>query len=75
MSSPVWWEAATNTNNGLENHLTYIYESLSINKIAVFATIKKLVIASTVYHCTFFKEIDSDESFHIPDDCQHDLIY
>ena len=35
----------------------------------------ELAIGSTIYSCTFFKEICADESFHIPEHYQHDLLY
>ena len=28
-----------------------------------------------VYGWMFFKEINCNESFHVPEDCQHDLLY
>ena len=31
----------------------------------------ELVMESTVYICTFFKEINSDGDFHVPKDNQH----
>ena len=35
----------------------------------------ELAIGSIVYNCIFFKEINSYGSFHVPEHCQHDLIY
>ena len=29
---------------------------------------------STVYCCTYFKETNKDESFHVPEICQHDFL-
>ena len=34
-----------------------------------------MVIGSTVYSCSFFKKINSDGSFHVSKDSQHDLLY
>ena len=28
----------------------------------------------TDYRCSFFKEINSDRSFHVSEDCQHNLL-
>ena len=36
---------------------------------------KELAIWSTVHGCNFFKEINSDGCFSVPQDCQHDLLY
>ena len=36
---------------------------------------KELAIGSIVYSCAFFKEINSDASFHVPEHCQCDLLY
>ena len=36
---------------------------------------EKLAIENTVHNCIFFKEINNDKSFHVPKDCQHDLLY
>ena len=36
---------------------------------------EELAIGNTIYSCTFFKEINSDGSFHVPEDFQHDLLY
>ena len=35
---------------------------------------KELAISS-IYSCTFFKEINRDGSFHTLEDCQYDLLY
>ena len=35
----------------------------------------EMPIGSTVYNCTFFKEINSDGSLHILTDNQHNLLY
>ena len=35
---------------------------------------KELAIENTVYNCTYFKEINCDESFHIPEHSQHDPL-
>ena len=35
----------------------------------------ELPIGSSVYRCSFFKEIDSHSSSHLPEDCQHDLFF
>ena len=35
----------------------------------------KLAIRSTAYICIFFLEIYCDGSFHVPQDCQYDLLY
>ena len=32
-------------------------------------------IASTICHKTVFEEIKSDRSYHVPEDCQYDLLY
>ena len=29
----------------------------------------------TVYRCNFSKDINMNKSFHVPDDCQDDLLY
>ena len=34
-----------------------------------------MVIESNVYSWTFLKAIKSDGSFHVPEDCQHCLLY
>ena len=34
-----------------------------------------MVIGSTIYSCTFLKEINSDGTFHIPEHYQYDLLY
>ena len=34
-----------------------------------------MVIESTVYSCTYFKEINSDGSFQVSEHCQYDLLY
>ena len=36
---------------------------------------KELAIGNTVYSLFFFKEISSHGSFHVPENCQHDLLY
>ena len=36
---------------------------------------KELAVGSTVYSCTLFKGINSEEFFHDPETCQHDLLY
>ena len=36
---------------------------------------KTLAIGNIVYICTFFKEINRNESFHIQENNQHDLLY
>ena len=36
---------------------------------------KRLAIRITIYSGTIFKEVNSDEFFHVPGDYQHDLLY
>ena len=36
---------------------------------------KKLAIGFTIYICSFYKDINNDGSFHVPEDYQHDLLY
>ena len=38
----------------------------SFNKLGEFL-LKVLTKEGTVYSCTFFKEIDNDESFYVPE--------
>ena len=45
----------------------------SINKVIFLP--KGSAIGSAVYSCTFFKEISSDDFFHVSEDCQHHLLY
>ena len=35
----------------------------------------ELAIGSTIYSYTFFKEINGNNSFHVPEDCQNDLYW
>ena len=37
--------------------------------------LKELAVGSIVYSDTFFKEINTHGSFHVSEDCQHDLLY
>ena len=34
-----------------------------------------MATGSTIYSCTFFKEIISGRSFYVPKHCQHNFIY
>ena len=36
---------------------------------------KELAIGSIPYSYPLFKDFNSDESFHVPNHCQHDLLY
>ena len=57
----------------------FIYKRVKINKQIIDKQVeilpKKLAIRSSVYSCTFSKKIISHGSFHVPEDCQHNLIY
>ena len=52
----------------------FTYMQRSLNKLGEILP-KKLAVGSTVNSCTFFKEINSDGSFYVPKDYQHDLLY
>ena len=32
-------------------------------------------MGSTIYSCTFINKINSENSFHVPENSQYDLIY
>ena len=49
-----------------------IYEGHFLNKVNFFHGVS---IGSTLCICTFFNEVNSDRSFHVPEDYQNDLLY
>ena len=52
----------------------YIYIMRIVHQIRRILP-KELVIGSIVYSYTFFKEINCDGFLHVPEDCQHGLLY
>ena len=65
-------------NKLMKDEMPNIFPSFCLHKIE--ASFKrqsileeKLAIASTVYSCTFFNEINCVGSFHVTEDCLHHL--
>ena len=52
--------------------LAFFIDGYSISKVNLY---KELAVRSIVYSQIFFKEINSDASFYVPEHCQYDLPY
>ena len=53
----------------------YIYIYVRIIQQMRLILFKEFIRGTIVYSCTFFKEINRNGSFYVPEDCQHDLLY
>ena len=50
-----------------------MYEGHSTNKVKY--CLKSGHLEAVFYGCTFFKQINTDRLFHVPEECQHNLLY
>ena len=50
-----------------------MHKFYSINNVNIASG--KLAIGSSIYSCSYFKEINRDGTFHVIEDCQHHLLY